>query len=664
MEMSQQRPMFCGTQSPSPVQASAQPLNNHLSSVRHVSGQTFLSFQQSFIQLTIPLLQLAANPHQDNWSNIHNLDIFSELQKAFDYAIHGEISRYYNVLVISESHERPFILHPKFPICLMLLVLVLTEKMKGSSQKLLNPFLKDITEVFTNCLFVIALAVPSLKPLIISTITTLLRSQHDVMRNIQYRITSQASSVLLYHSNPPLKLGLPPDPDTFRDEIQFVPHTEPPFSTQSILLKELYDIVKGALQQEFGSSIRTRWKIYGSSVNGFELITSDIDSMIDTIGLEDRYDEPDIPRFLQRISHAIENYIPPSSQSIRPSDCQLIMVMTARIPILRIIYDPSQGTKGKGRLNRHGVGPTQEISISLNNYFPVLNSKLLYCYSMLLDPFSIRSGSDGEQLNPLVQFVTMIKQWAKSRRKLGDSTNGGLSSYSWTIMAIAYLIETRWLPCLGGSWQQESTVRRAFQSPSNPERLYHGESRQQLFYDWISLGKTAEDVMGIARIQAWNDLYSNDSFDQGLKQMVSGFFEYYGYAFDFYHDAIDIRDREGRTIKTKAQVNPSLAASSRLKNSDRYKKMHWLWIIDPFELNRIIMPNENIMEEIIKEFRRGYIICSTVSSPCRYDWKMKLLSKTDNVEERRLLFCDSMIDSNKNDSIESLKQQLFRSLCW
>ena len=656
--------------------------NNHKTNNNNPLVQKFLNLQQTFLQITLPLLQLALSSSNPKELKMNNFDVYNELHKAFHYAVHDEISGYYQLHVITNSgFTLSTMIHSKYPLCIMLLILVLIDHNRSANSK---AFHSDVTEVFTEFLLPVAKAIPSLKSLIILTIVLILKYHRYVIEECQYRLCSWVCSQC--YLGIPFSLILPPDraPDDQGELSSRYHPTQPPFVTRSTELRELFDRVQYALIEEFGESVG-KLKVYGSSVNGFGLTSSDIDTMLDVSEIERVTGRSDMSRFLQRVSSAIRMYIPPPSHQINKTgmltvacDCQLNVVSQARIPILRITQDIMKQPSNDSNIVTNQI----EISISINHYFPIMNSKLLYCYSKLLDPYdeessesavsecgstalngdlnvnNVSARKNGTSVNPLVLFITTVKQWAKCRRGLADSTNGGLSSYSWTIMAIAYLIETRWLPCLGGSWQQESTVKRACLANDRKVR----DPPQQLFYDWISQGKTAEDVMGAIRLQAWRKLYASATEDShcedGLRQMLTGFFEYYGYTFDFYGDAVDIRDKKGRIAKSEIPFNLSMTSTPGLKNSDRHKKMDWLWIVDPFELNRVIVPNEDKMEEIIEEFRRGYAICSTGES--NRDWKGKLLDRVESIEDEVYIDVDKIC--KESQSMETLKQQLFRSM--
>ncbi len=281
-------------------------------------------------------------------------------------------------------------------------------------------------------------------------------------------------------------------------------------------------------------------------------------------------------------------------------------------------------------------------------------------------------------INPLALVVTTVKEWAKARKRLADSVNGGLSSYSWTILVIAYLIEARWLPCLGAQWQQENVVKRACEGLQDED-----EGDAELFHDWIAEGYTAEEVMGSVRLQAWKELFrerdGHTAGEQGLRQLLTGFFEYYGYIFDYYRDAVDIRgirggggaigqQNKGRIAKASIVFNLSTTSSLGIKNSDRHKRNSWLWIVDPFELNRIIVPNDAMMEEIIEELQRGYRIC------CHNDegeedkgWKEKLLSSSTNDSSSggsnsSNVHIDRLFPNDVNNFMSAVQEYLFHSL--
>jgi hypothetical protein len=398
-------------------------------------------------------------------------------------------------------------------------------------------------------------------------------------------------------------------------------------------------------------------------------------------------------------------------------DVKLEVISKARVPILKIIkaihVSDEQGVKI--------LMEELEMSIAVNNFFPLLNSRLLYCYGELLrdGPVCISipvpdtavpdtAGSEVDSpigslqhrqrhvmhsnSNALVYLIITIKQWAKVRG-IADSRSGGLSSYSWTMMVIAYLIEARWLPCLGGTWQTDSDARQFCQSQSSKDSQ---EQEQQYqcqswpFLDWISEGIPQERVLGSSRLQAWQELFSQRS-DQhdgsgGLHRLLSGFFEYYGYSFDFYRDAIDVRRQDSNSIGESVEGShrgriakkdivfeeeiDGVGGTSHLQTSDRHLKIPWLWIIDPFEMNRVIVPRVTHIEDIIKELRRGFAICSSSSS--------NALQKSDQGKDGRDVWLKTLLSSSNGkvsiemmnpltpwigkNSIDSLKQHLMKSL--
>lgn len=89
---------------------------------------------------------------------------------------------------------------------------------------------------------------------------------------------------------------------------------------------------------------------------------------------------------------------------------QIETVSGARVPVVRLVHSATQ---------------TQcDIAIGDHNELAVLNTRLMRCYA---------------ELDPKVKhFILAVKLWAK-RRRVGDASEGFLSSYGWTLLSIYFL---------------------------------------------------------------------------------------------------------------------------------------------------------------------------------------------------------------------------------
>jgi DNA polymerase sigma len=332
------------------------------------------------------------------------------------------------------------------------------------------------------------------------------------------------------------------------------------------------------INKEICDLFTTKAQLYGSAVNGFSVPGSDVDAAVILPG--DKADELRlaVEEALKKIQEGKstndeEEVLAVPEKAVEVAAIRLVAsrieqkfpglykiekIESARVPILIVKRFPPEST----------VSPAFELNLSFNHPLPILNSKLLFCYS---------------QLHPKIRnLVQSVKLWAK-RRGLADALAGGFSSYSWTLLVISYLISLDFIPSL---------------QPDYPEFVdFEQKPVEELKFDnFIESGKTGKDVLGSEK---WSVLESSVS----IAQLLLGFFEYYGNGYlDFYANCASVRGKRG--IAKKPGYYEQEANSSGKHPQSRL----WLSIVDPFEANRTIGVSARSIDMIIEELRRGSVI--------------------------------------------------------
>ncbi|KAI8925631.1 hypothetical protein BC831DRAFT_460042 [Entophlyctis helioformis] len=145
--------------------------------------------------------------------------------------------------------------------------------------------------------------------------------------------------------------------------------------------------------------------LFGSSVNNLGTNSSDVDMTIEVV-------RGDLS------SHPVRNMHHLANSLRRAGMVDVVAISNARVPICKFVD--------------RQFGVTADINVG--HYLGVFNSALLKTYTML-DP----------RIKP---FIMLIKMWAKSRDINNPSSGGTLSSYAYTLMAIAFLQRVGILPSL------------------------------------------------------------------------------------------------------------------------------------------------------------------------------------------------------------------------
>jgi DNA polymerase sigma len=321
----------------------------------------------------------------------------------------------------------------------------------------------------------------------------------------------------------------------------------------------------------------TKAQLYGSAVNGFSVPGSDVDAAV--IIPKGKIDELRLA-VEQVMREETEKKEPGNKESENEEDLLVVPEKAVEVAAIRLVASRiEQKFPGVYKIEKIESArvpilivkrflPSFELNLSFNHPLPILNSKLLFCYS---------------QLHPKIRnLVQAVKLWAK-KRGLADALAGGFSSYSWTLLVISYLISLDFIPSL---------------QPNYPEFVDSEQKpvEELKFEDFIEQGKSGKEFLGKEK---WSVLESSVT----LAQLFLGFFEYYGNGYlDFYANCASVRGRRG--IAKKPGYYEQEANSSGKHPQSRL----WLSIVDPFEANRTIGVSARSIDLIIEELRRGSAI--------------------------------------------------------
>ncbi|XP_020172563.1 uncharacterized protein [Aegilops tauschii subsp. strangulata] len=233
--------------------------------------------------------------------------------------------------------------------------------------------------------------------------------------------------------------------------------------------------------------------LYGSCANSFGFSNSDIDLCL---SIDDKeMSKVDIILKLADILQA--------------GNLQNIQALTrARVPIVKLM-DPDTGLS---------------CDICVNNLLAVVNTKLLRDYAQI-----------DQRLR---QLAFIVKHWAKSRR-VNETYQGTLSSYSYVIMCIHLLQLRRILPCLQ---EMEATCYVTV------------DDNHYAYFDQVDK---------LSNYGAHNN--------ETLSSLLWAFFHYWAYQHDYTQDVISIR--------TGKIISKHMKDWTRRVGNDR----HLICIEDPFE---------------------------------------------------------------------------------
>jgi DNA polymerase sigma len=271
---------------------------------------------------------------------------------------------------------------------------------------------------------------------------------------------------------------------------------------------------------------------YGSSANGFSMRGSDIDLALNF----DDVDIKDTSKPLKKLK-----------EKLKSDGVHSVKLIGTRIPILKIHHF------------------NVECDVCVNNYFAVINTKLLYTYSRID--------------KRLKEVVHVVKYWARSIG-VNDSSHGTLSSYSYALMVIFYFQMIGILPSLQMLVEHESVTEADISYPQPVQ---------------------GQDCRFVSNINVINKIIQSEMKPSNARvtELVIGFFEFYK-QFDFNKCSI--------CIKTAAPV---------LKLP--YSKEHLISIIDPFEYQRdlgCVISSKKRAQSIIQEFCDAADILSAGGTLC------------------------------------------------
>jgi len=163
-----------------------------------------------------------------------------------------------------------------------------------------------------------------------------------------------------------------------------------------------------ALEALVRANLSGKWFVhpFGSAVNGFGTRYSDIDVTICEVD-----QESDTQSVLEKLLKVFQN----SESRFSVTEA----ILSARVPILKLVY-------------HDGCSGRQEVDLSVNNRYPLLNTRLLEKYSSMDVPhMRVRL------------LVVAVKLWAKKHNVCGapvlQKKVRFLPAYAWNLMAIYFL---------------------------------------------------------------------------------------------------------------------------------------------------------------------------------------------------------------------------------
>ncbi|OZJ01702.1 hypothetical protein BZG36_05268 [Bifiguratus adelaidae] len=321
-------------------------------------------------------------------------------------------------------------------------------------------------------------------------------------------------------------------------------------------------------------TLRAKWpndgldvQLFGSSVSKLDYDDADLDLCIVLPHL-DAHTTP--PHLLQRQLLAIEDPTHPSSyynmnviaEILRQAGMtKVIPISGATVPIVKF-NDPESNLA---------------CDINTNNVNGIENTKLIATYCNL-----------DQRIRP---FLFTIKYWAK-RRHINDPTHNTLSSYTYVLLALFYLMQRGIIPNL----QEEQHLSKC------PKSIVWTNLRNEWHECNVSFVKTARmryshQGSQDKPVKVIGDPNSDRAVDfvvkhdeSSLAGLLHGFYAYYAYYFDMENDVVSLRS--GHPIP-------------KASKSDWYRNP--LCVEDPFIVNRNVarMCTRSALPKIAREFERA-----------------------------------------------------------
>ena len=337
-----------------------------------------------------------------------------------------------------------------------------------------------------------------------------------------------------------------------------------------------------------------RCHVFGSSANGFGFSTSDVDialyasdflgsdsptaekmeemknsivleSIYEDKGFQERESNNDSPGDFLKILRPEGLVVLKVAETIRKSNLfeAVETISSARVPVVKMIHKDTK----------------LQCDIAIGNELAVHNTQLLNAYS---------------NLNPASTLMIMcVKLWAK-KRGIGDASNGFLSSYAWTLLALFYLqrIPSKWNS--GG--------------PTIPNlQTCDGDPVVDTKVDGFSIRYALRPASGMERYCA----------NASVGALLRGFFAFYGGVFNFQNDAITFEpvNEEGNKVKAKPQTKTMDKVELVIPKKPK-AVMRWRFsIIDPFELSHDLgttLSGRRAQIVINEEIWRAHMLLSVI----------------------------------------------------
>ncbi|KAJ1334862.1 hypothetical protein BSLG_008016 [Batrachochytrium salamandrivorans] len=338
--------------------------------------------------------------------------------------------------------------------------------------------------------------------------------------------------------------------------------------------RDFVEKVQHILDKAYGRT--TRVYLFGSSVNNLGLNTSDVDM---TIEIAPHLIEHHRARNMYNLARALH----------AGGMADVHAITHARVPICKF-YDP--------KFHVHA-------DINIGHNLGVFNSALLKAYT-LLDP----------RVKPL---ILLIKLWAKARNLNNPANGGTLSSYAYSIMAIAYMQRLGILPSLQAAvppgHKQIAQVpvpeiaaghRRSKPGPKRPILMREVDVTFEHDVNSPLLTRYAHSAMLIG----WDNVDEVFRSVQGVVPLFYGFMRYFGY--EHIYDACHrVSIKEGSGFKTVDASDDT--SHGRSGHSSRQPV---LYVEDPFEVERNCSrgTTSHSLLELVKEFRRAADLVASGSS--------------------------------------------------
>ncbi|KAL7276927.1 hypothetical protein RUND412_000071 [Rhizina undulata] len=296
---------------------------------------------------------------------------------------------------------------------------------------------------------------------------------------------------------------------------------------------------------------------FGSFVTGFATTLSDLDVVFTAKSRinpeisvaptgESSSSDPDftIPRLL--------------GKELLSAGLDVQLITKTRVPIVKIVQPPTKDCPY-----------ALHCDMGFSNYLALYNTQLLLSYSRC-----------DERVKDMVIF---IKWWAKKRR-INNPYRGTLSSYGYALMILHYLINVVRPPVLENlqliSAPDDVDVAELFDK--------HGEGEHRIWFH--------KDIGTVQK----------SSNTMHLGNLLRGFFEYYTYGFQWIHEVISIRSKDG--ILTKRQKGWIAAVTRPGVTVEHEVKDRYLFAIeDPFEIEHNVSRtcNRPGVRKIREELKRA-----------------------------------------------------------